>query len=168
MKNFKKVIVLFGILPMILTSCQDFEKKSYCLETSNEPEYVEGTCYQVSRKDILETVHLINLPVSVDEGGKNPKYDIEWKQNVPLSYFTFTDGLEGKKIKSIITLGENIIRLIIFGNIRNDDAAFGYIRVNKEAFIAKNNSTRDAYLYAYLAVGENSAVVAKPDLNLDE
>lgn len=164
MKNIKKLSLLLGLVPVLLTSCENFEKKAFCLETSNEPDYVEGTCYQVSPSDILETIHLINPAIEKDDKG-NAKYDIEWKYNVPLSYFSFTEGLEGKKIKSIITLGENVIRLIVYGNVSDPNATSGYIKVSKEAFKAKTERVRDAYLYAYIAIGEPYGQVAKPVSN---
>lgn len=159
MKNVSKFIILCASIPLILSACEDFEKKSYCLETSSQPEYQEGMCYQASRDDILESIHLINL--------KDPdtnKYDIEWKGNISVNNFTFTEGLIGKKVKSVLTLDENVIRLIIYGKVEDNEATSGYIKVDPDAFKAKREATKEAYLYAYVALGESSGMVKKPEI----
>ena len=165
MKNVSRLIVLIASIPFMLSSCEELkEKKAYCLETYNKPEYESGMCYQACANDVLESVHLINLPINPNDGKGNYQYDIEWKTNVPLSYFTFTEGLVGKKIKSILTLGPNVIRLNIYGQIEDRQATSGYIKVSKEAFKAKTARVKEAYLYAYVAIGDTSDVVEKPVL----
>lgn len=169
MKNVSRLLVLIASIPFMLSSCEELrEKKVYCLESFDKPEYESGMCYQACCNDVLESIHLINLPINPEEGKDNYKYDIEWKSNVPLSCFTFTEGLVGKKIKSILTLSPTVIRLNIYGLIEDQQATSGYIRVSKDAFKAKTARVREAYLYAYVAIGATSDVVIKPDLEQNE
>ena len=160
MKNVSKLIILCASIPLILSSCDEFEKKSYCLETSNNPEYESGMCYQASRDDILESVHLINLK----NPNNNDKYDIEWNGNISVNAFTFTEGLVGKKVKSVLTLDTNVVRLILYGKVEDTEATFGYIKVDPEAFKAKTEATKEAYLYAYVALGDSSGTIKKPNI----
>ena len=169
MKNVSRLLVLIASIPFMLSSCEELkEKQAYCLETYDKPEYESGMCYQASADDVLESVHLINLPLNPEADKENYQYDIEWKTNVPLSCFTFTEGLVGKKIKSILTLGTNVIRLNIYGQIEDKQATSGYIKVSKDAFKAKTSRVREAYLYAYVAIGASSDVIKKPDLEQNE
>ena len=69
MKNVKKLSVLLSIIPMLLTSCSN-EKRDRFLETCDTPDYVADKCYQASYKDILESIHLIALPLNPDKDEK--------------------------------------------------------------------------------------------------
>ena len=163
MKNFKKLTVLLGIIPMMLTSCQDFEKKAYCLETCDTPDYVSGQCYQASSKDLLESVHLIALPTNPDKADdEDYKYPLTWNSIINTEYFTLTNGLEGKRVMSVLKLGENVIKVNITGASVHKDATYGYIKVSYRAFKSYVSETREAYVYAYVAVGENPSMVEKP------
>ena len=113
MKNVKKLSILLSIIPMLLTAC-DNEKKAYCLETCDAPDYVQGQCYQASRKDILESVHLIALPLNPDKGADEEyKYPLTWSNVINTEFFYLLGGLEGKKVLSVLKLGENVIKVNI-------------------------------------------------------
>ena len=165
MKNLRKLSVLLGIIPMLLTSCKEFaEKKSFCLETCATPDYVAGQCYQASAKDILESVHLIALPTNPDKADDEEfKYPLTWNNIINTEYFTLTNGLEGKKVKSVLKLGENVIKVNITGASIHKDATYGYVKVSYRAFKSYVSETREAYVYAYVAIGENPAMVEKPE-----
>ena len=159
MKVLNKVALLTSVFLLTLSSCVG-EKKAYVLETSDHIDYVEGTCFQASREDIVDTVFLINLP-SKDKDG-NDVYDIEWNQSLVKSYFTFTTGLIGKKVIDVFTVENNVLKINFDGRLENPDAREGCIKVSPHAFKAKNEKTRDAYLYAYIVIGDKSGFVDKP------
>lgn len=165
MKKVSRLLVLIASIPFMLSSCEELkEKKVYCLESFDQPEYESGMCYQASKEDALESVHLIYLPPT-DAGAKS---DLEWNSNIALSCFTFTDGLVGKKVQTVLTLSNTVIRLVINGRIEDPEATFGYIKVNRYAFKAKTEKVKEAYLYAYVAIGSTPGVVKKPSLEQDE
>ena len=169
MKNVFRLSLLLCSIPLMLTSCEVLqEKKAYCVETYDSPDYKSGMCYQVSASDISETVFIVNLPLNPDDESKEFKYDLEWKSNIPLDCFSFTEGLVGKKVDAILTIGQNILRLNINGRIDNQEATSGYIKIKPSAFKAKTQRVRDAYVYAYFAIGASSDVVIKPDLSSNE
>ena len=165
MKNFRKLSLLLGIIPMLLTSCEELgEKKSFCLETCDTPDYVSGQCYQASSKDLLESIHLIALPTNPDKADDEEyKYPLTWNSIISTEYFTFRNGLEGKKVVSVLKLGENVIKVNVTGASTKKDATYGYIRVSYRAFKSYVSETREAYVYAYVAIGENPSMVEKPE-----
>lgn len=164
MKSFVKLSVLLASIPLILTSCEDFkEKKAFCLETSDGISVVDGKCYQASRNDVLESVFVINPAHNPEEEDESKReYDIVWSDQINTDYFTFTDGLKGKKVISVLKLGPNILKVNIDNNIEDQEATFGYIKINRYAYKALNKDVRDAYLYAYVAIGSTSGLVDKP------
>lgn len=163
MKNVKKLSILLSIIPMLLTAC-DNEKKAYCLETCDAPDCVQGQCYQASRKDILESVHLIALPLNPDKGADEEyKYPLTWSNVINTEFFYLLGGLEGKKVLSVLKLGENVIKVNISGASTNKDAEYGYIKVHFRAFKSYVEETKEAYVYAYVAMGENPSMVVKPE-----
>ena len=165
MKNIKKLSVLLGIIPMLLTSCKEFaEKKSFCLETCDSPDYVNGQCYQASSKDLLESIHLIALPTNPDKADDEEyKYPLTWNSVINTEFFTLTNGLEGKHVMSVLKLGENVIKVNLSGASIHKDATYGYVKVHFRAFKSYTNETKEAYVYAYVAIGENPAMVIKPE-----
>ena len=146
-------------------SCKEFaEKKSFCLETCDTPDYVSGQCYQASTKDLLESIHLIALPTNPDKADDEEyKYPLTWNSIINTEYFTLTNGLEGKKVMSVLKLGENVIKVNVTGASIHKDATYGYIKVSYRAFKSYVSETREAYVYAYVAIGENPSMVEKPE-----
>ena len=168
MKNFIKTMILLASIPLVLASCEELEKKCYCLETSTTIEYAQNMCYQASYHEILETIYVINLPLNPEAKPSEYKYDITFVSEVKNTYLTLTDGLEGKKIDSVFRLGDNIIKVNIQNTTRDQEATYGYIRINSRAFAANTDRVRDANLYAYVALGEKSNIlVDKPTINDD-
>ena len=162
MKNVKKLSVLLSIIPMLLTSCSN-EKRDRFLETCDAPDYVADKCYQASYKDILESIHLIALPLNPDKDDKEEyKYPITWNSVINTEFFTLQGGLEGKKVMSVLKLGENVIKVNITGASTNKDEEYGYIKVHFRAFTSYIEETKEAYLYAYVAMGDNPALIDKP------
>ena len=164
MKNVIKLSILLASIPLMLTACEDFkEKKAYCLETSDGISVVDGKCYQASRHDILESVFVINPAHNPEEENEEKReYDIVWSDQINTDYFSCIDGLKGKQIISILKLGPNILKVNIDGNIEDQEATFGYIKINRYAYKALNKEIKDAYLYAYVALGTTSSMVDKP------
>ena len=160
-----KLLLLLAVVPFALTSCEEFkEKQSYCLETSDTFEYKEGLCYQVSRKDILESVFVIAPPTNPDKA-ENEKYTypITWKDEIHTEYFSFVRGLEGKKVISILKLGDNVLKVNIEGAINKEKPSYyGFIKIHFRAFKSYTPETKEAYLYAFVTVGPSSDVVRKP------
>ena len=168
MKKFIKTSLLLACIPFALAACEDFEKKSFCMETSTTIEYVEGKCYQASYKDILETIYVINLPINPEADPSEYQYDITFVSEVKNTYLTLTDGLEGKKIDSVFRLGDNIIKVNIQNVSQNEEATYGYIKISDRAFVAHTDRVKNANLYAYVAIGEKSNIlVDKPVINDD-
>ena len=162
MKNIKKLSLLVSIIPILLTSCSN-EKRERFLETCDTPDYVTDKCYQASTKDILESVHLIALPLNPDKDEKEEyKYPITWNSVINTEFFTLQGGLEGKRVMSVLKLGENVIKVNLTGASINKDAEYGYIKVHFRAFKSYIEETKEAYLYAYVAMGENPSLVDKP------
>ena len=163
MKNIRKLSIFLGIIPMLLTSCQA-QKKTFCLETCDTPDYtVEGLCYQASKKDILESIHLIALPLNPDKDEKEEyKYPLTWNSIINTEYFTLIGGLEGKRVISVLKLGENVIKVNITGASTNTEAEYGYVKIHYRAFTSYVEETKEAYAYAYVAMGESPNMVEKP------
>ena len=162
MKNVTKLSLFLGIIPLLLTSCST-EKRDRYLETCDAPDYVADKCYQASTKDILESIHLIALPLNPDKAdGEEYKYPITWNSVINTEYFTLLGGLEGKKVLSVLKLGENVIKVNITGASIKKDAEFGYIKVHFRAFKSYIPETKEAYLYGYVAMGEIPSLVDKP------
>jgi len=163
MKNIKKLPLFLSIVPMLLTSCVN-QKKSFCLETCDVPDYVQGKCYQASRKDIVESIHLIALPLNPEkEDNEEYQYPITWNSIINTEYFSLTHGLEGKKVLSVLKLGENVIKVNVSGASTNTEESYGYIKIHFRAFKSYVEETKEAYLYAYVAMGENPEMVDKPE-----
>ena len=161
MKNVIKLSVLLLSIPLVLTSCEDLQKKAYCVETSDSLEYNVDKCYQISYKDIRQTFYLINPPLNPEDGSENLKYDFVWKDYIKLAYFTLTGGLEGKTIVSVLKLGDQILKVNVDGRCTDSKATSGYVKINPYAFKPLTERVSDAYLYAYIAIGETSGLVDK-------
>ena len=165
MKLAKKTLLLLSLTSLILTAC-DFEKRSFCLETYNHVEYVNGFCMQLSKKDINEVAYVFVLPNNPDAEDEKYEYDITWSGSLLAKYFTFVGGLDGKKIDSVTyvnPLGKNkTLRINLHGAVSDTDYTSGYLKISREAFKANVESAKDAFLYAYFKVGDYSGAVLKP------
>lgn len=162
MKISQKSILLFAISSLLLTACQT-EKRCFCLETYNSVNYQEGYCYQLSRKDVLETIFVFCLPTKSADGSNEDFYEVTWKKNYNVESFKFVEGLEGKKIKSVVLLENNTLRINVSNACIDQEATSGYLRIGPDAFDYHSDSSKNSFLYAYFAIGENSAVVVKPE-----
>ena len=165
MKNVLKFSLLLAAIPLMLTACEEFKEKQFRerIETSSGIEYVAGQCYQASKNDIVESVFIINAPTNPNKKENEEYiYDIIWNDQINLSYFSFTGGLKGKQVLSILKLGDNVIKVNIDHSIEDQEATFGYIKISHYAFKAINPDAKEAYLYAYVAIGDSSSMVAKP------
>lgn len=169
MKYLNKAALLFASLGLLLTSCVQ-EPSCYCLETSDSPDLVEGYAYQVSYRDISESIYIINPALNPEADPNEQVYDLSWNMESNLDLFACIGGLSGKKIRSINRLSDNILKVNIYHHCADQTATFGYIKINPKAFTCKSDRTRDAYLYAYVAIGEKgSTLVEKPaDIRYDE
>ena len=165
MKLVKSTLLLLSLSSLLLTAC-DYEKRSFCLESYNKADYVSGYCMQISRKDINESAYIFSLPTNPDDPDENYQYDIAWSSSLLTKYFTFVGGLKGKKIDAVTyvnPLAKNkTLRLNIHGECSDWDYTSGYLKISREAFKANVESTRDAFLYVYFAVGDHSGAVLKP------
>ena len=162
MKLLQKTLLLLSISGLLLTAC-DYEKRCFCLETGKEADYVAGECMQLSRRDILETAYVYCLPENPEASLAERKYEITWNEKINWKYFSFTDGLRGKVFDSITIVGDgHTLKFNMHGLLRDETATHGYIKINQQAFVSNGEASKDAYLYAYFAIGESSASVAKP------
>ena len=162
MKLLQKTLLLVSISGLLLTAC-DYEKRCFCLETGTEADYVIGQCMQISRRDIIETAYVYCLPENPDAPLSEKKYEVTWNEKINWKYFSFSEGLKGKVFDSITIVGDgHTLKFDIHGLLRDSTATHGYIRINQQAFVSHSEESRDAYLYAYFAIGERTASVAKP------
>ncbi len=163
MKNLKKLSILFGIIPFVLASCDCFEKKAYCVETCDSFEYTAGQYYQACRKDIVESIHLVALPLNPDKGEDEEfKYPFTWNSVTNTDYFSLIGGLEGKRVDGVMKLGPNVLKVNITGASFNKETS-GYIKVHHKAFKSYTEETKEAYLYAYVGVGDEPVMKDKEE-----
>ena len=152
MKSLVKIALLSGVMALSLTACGN-ERKCYCLETSDTPTYVEGKCFQIDgTKDIVETIFITN------PNGE----DIEFNNIIDESHITFTDGLKGKRVQNAMRMNSYSIKVSVFGKIDDPEATFGYIRIRYSNFKALSERAKEAYLYAYVAIGTSTGLADKP------
>ena len=155
-----KTILSIGLVACALTAC-DFEKRCYCLETSDNLEYSSGMCYQASRSNIVESVYIINPPSNPDDDPSDYKFDLSWNDIIVLDYFKFVDGLVGKQVNSIFKVNDQILKVTFDGDLRDNEATSGYLRVSPSAFRGLTERAIDAFLYAYIAIGNDYSYVSK-------
>ena len=152
MKSLVKIALLSSVIAFSLTACGN-ERRCYCLETSDTTTYVEGKCFQVDgTKDIVETIFITN------PNGE----DIEFNNIINESHITFTDGLKGKRVQNAMRMSSNSIKVSIFGLLDNPEATFGYIKIRYTNFRALSERAKEAYLYAYVAIGNSTGMADKP------
>ena len=152
MKSLVKIALLSSVIAFSLTACGK-ERKCYCLETSYTTTYVEGKCFQIDgTKDIVETIFITN------PNGE----DIEFNNTIDESQITFTDGLQGKRVQNAMRMSYCSIKVSIYGKIEDPEATFGYIRIRYTNFKALSERAKEAYLYAYVAIGSATGMVDKP------
>ena len=160
MKSINKIAVLCSVFALTLVGCTK-EIKSYCLETSDTFEYYKGKCFQASRNDVVDTVFVMNLPNNPEAPEDQYTYDLTWSKVVNTEHFSFTNGLEGKRIIEVFRFSDTILKINFDGKSLSDEQ-FGYIKISPSAFKSTSKATKGAYLYAYVAVGEASDLVNKP------
>lgn len=160
MKNMYQKIFSLLLVAVSLTAC-DFEKRCECLQTSDDLEFAEDMCYQASPNDIVESVFISNPPINPDDPASEYKYDISWYDIIHLDYFKFVDGLSGKHVISIFKVNDQILKITFDGDLLNNDATFGYIRISPSAFRGLTDRAIDAFLYAYIAIGDTTHFVRK-------
>ena len=152
MKSLVKIALLSSVIALSLTACGR-ERRCYCLETSDSTTFVEGKCYQVDgTRDIVETIFISN------PNGQ----DIEFNEYINETHVTFTDGLKGKLVQNAMRMSSSSIKLSIYGKIQDPEATFGYIKIRYTNFKALSERAREAYLYAYVAIGSSSGLADKP------
>ena len=152
MKSLIKIALLSSVIALSLTACGN-EKRCYCLETSDSSTYTEGKCCQINGAlDIVETIFIFN-----PDGA-----DLEFNNTINESHITFTDGLVGKRVHNAMKMSSSSIKVSIFGKIDNPDATFGYIKIRYTNYKALTERVREAYLYAYVAIGDSTGLVDKP------
>ena len=157
MKKIKSSVVLLVISSILLTAC-DVEKRSFCLDTSTLLDYVEGKCAVVSPKDINETIYVY----CSQRTEKNDNFVMTWGEVLSPAYFAFTGGLEGKKVDSAVFVTNNTLKVSLHGLCRDEKATSGYIQVKNIAIVSHSEETKDATLYGYIAIGEQTGDIDKP------
>ena len=63
---------------------------------------------------------------------------------------------------SAFKIGANVLKLQIEHSLNNPEATSGYIKVSRYAFKALTERVKEAYLYAYVAIGATADLVNKP------
>ena len=162
MNQVKKACLLLAIGSMVLSAC-GAERKIFCLDTFNQVDYESGMCAQMSKNDINEVVYVFCLPNNPEADASEYQYEITWNKVTNKNYFSFVQGLEGKKADSVIVLEKNTLKINVHGLNRDQEATYGYLRISQEAFTANSENSRNAFAYAYFAIGEQSGAVAKPE-----
>ena len=162
MKLLQKTALLFATVSLALTAC-DFEKRCFCLETSKEETYTEGVCMQLSRKDIVEVAYVYCLASNPEASLGERKYEVTWNEEINWKQFSFSKELKGKIFDSITIVGDgHTLKFEIHGLLRDQEATSGYIRISPQAFKAHTDNSKEAYLYAYFAIGDRTADVERP------
>lgn len=159
MKTLKRILSL-GLIACSLVAC-DFEKRCECLLSSDSLEFDENMCYQASRSNVVESVYISNPPINPDDPESDYKYDIIWNDIIVLDYFKFTGGLTGKDVNSIFKVNDQILKITFDGAISDENATGGYLKISPTAFRGLTERSVDAFLYTYIAIGENSNFVRK-------
>lgn len=166
MKKFTKASLLLATIALTLTSCEEYKKKAYCVETSTTVDYVSGKCFQISVYDVLEVFYIITNPINPEANPEDYEYKFTWNLDLKNAYFEFVDGLEGKNIVSAFKVSDNIIKINVKGRCKNYKATSGNLMIYRYAFTSNSDETKDASLYAYLSAGETgSFLVDKPNNN---
>ena len=161
MKNIKKIAVFSSIFLFSLTSCAS-EPKSYCLETSDTFDYYEGKCFQANRNDVVDTVFVMNMPTNPEADPEEYKYDIRWNDSINTEWFSFAGGLKGKRIIEVFKWSDTVLKINFDGRAADKEATSGYVRISPSAYKAYTKEVKNTYLYAYVAIGDSSALVDKP------
>ena len=162
MKPVKKSLLLLPIASLLLTSCS-MEQRLFCLDTYNNLTYQAGYCMELSRKDVKEVFYVYCLPNNPEASASEYQYELTWNKKLNLSYFSFVNGLEGKKIDSVVGLENNTLIINVHGLVSDQEATHGYLKINPEAFTTTDNSKSHSYAYAYFSIGNNSGVSLKPE-----
>ena len=157
MKKIRSSILLLTLTSLLLTAC-DIEKRSFCLDSSSVMDYVEGKCAVVSPKDINQTIYIY----CNQKNEKGDNFVITWSDVLSPKYFEFTGGLEGKKVDTAIFVGNNTLKVDFHGYCKDENATFGYLKANTIAVKTHTDDTKDANLYAYIAIGEKLGDIDKP------
>lgn len=161
MKNIKKLLLVFGIVPLLLTACESDRKYSDCLETSNDSTFFPGMIYRASYNDVVESVYLISPALNPEAAPTERQYDISWKDDIKLSCISLTDGLKGKKVINAMKLADNVLRVKIENAVEDKNATFGYVQISPDAFKANNPELKETYLKARVELGVKSALIDK-------
>ena len=161
MKTPKKSLLILTLSFLPLVSC-NMETRCFCLETSSKADYTAGSCMQVSRRDITSTAYVFCLPNNPEADPTEYTYDITWSTILSPSYFSFVDGLDGKKVDSAVLLNNNVLKIDLHGLCRDQEATHGYLKISSLAFESHTEDSRGASLYAFFAIGDSNFDVAKP------
>lgn len=161
MKNLRKIAILSTVFLFSLVGCS-FETKAYCLETSDTFEYYEGKCFQANRNDVVDTVFVMNMPSNPEADPEDYKYDVRWNDVVNTKHFSFTGGLEGKRIIEVFKWSDTVLKINFDGRSADKEATSGYIRISSYAYKSLSKETKGATLYAYVQIGETSGLADKP------
>ena len=157
MKTIKKSLLLITLSSLLLTAC-DVEKRSFCLDSSSTIDYVSGKCAVVSNKDINQTIYIY----CNQKNDKGDNYVMTWSDILSTAYFAFTGGLDGKKVDSAVFVANNTLKVAFHGLCKDETATSGYLQVRSIAFKSHSDETKDATLYAYVAIGEKLGDIDKP------
>lgn len=161
MKQLNKLALLGSVIALSLASCSN-KSRCECLETSDSPDYVEGMCYQVSRKNIIESVYLINLPLNPEAPTAEYQYDFAWREDMRVEFISFEGGLKGKRIDSFLPLDPHSLKLTIDSTLEDPSATSGYIKISHLAIKPLSERAKNANIYAYVSIGDERGLVEKP------
>ena len=157
MKKTKNSLLLLTLASLLLVSC-DTEKRAFCLDTSSTIDYVEGKCAVVSSKDINQSIYVY----CNQKNEKGDNFVMTWSDILSPAYFSFTGGLEGKKVDAAVFVSNNTLKVDFHGLCKDQEATSGYLKVQAIAFKSHTEETKDANLYAYLVIGSKLGDVDKP------
>ena len=161
MKQLNKLALLTSVFVLSLASCTN-KARLECMESSDSPDYVSGKCLQVSRKNILEYIFIMNLPLNPEADPKEYQYDFEWNENLREEFITFEGGLKGKRMISFLKLDTHSLKLYIDGEPEDLKLTSGYVKISHFAITPLSERAKNANIYAYVAVGDEHALVDKP------
>ena len=70
--------------------------------------------------------------------------------------------LKGKRIIEVFKWSDTVLKINFDGRAADKEANSGYVRISPSAYKAYTKEVKNTYLYAYVAIGDSSALVDKP------
>ena len=104
----------------------------------------------------------MNLPNNPEADPEEYTYDLTWNNSIHTENFSFTGGLQGKRIIEVFRWSDTVLKINFDGRSTDQEATSGYVRISPSVFKTNKKELKGAYLYAYVAIGDKADLVNKP------